>query len=93
MKAHDMLKASPSVGFAPPEDSLDIQTKRSDVNKQLCTYTWKMIFAKDEAEFNALWDEMVTQMDGFGYKELYAYDCGVWQVEVDAKAAAAAAAQ
>jgi len=93
MKAHDMLKASPSVGFAPPEDSLDIQTIRSDVNKTLCDYTWKMIFAKDEAEFDALWDEMVTQMDGFGYKELYEYDCGVWQVELDAKNAAAASAQ
>ena len=88
MKKHDMLKASPSVGFAPPEDSLDIQSMRADVNKQLCTYTWKMIFAKDEAEFDRLWDEMITQMDGFGYKELYAYDCGVYQVEVDLKNAA-----
>ena len=93
MKAHDMLKASPSVGFAPPEDSLDIQTKREDVNTQLCTYTWKMIFAKDEAEFESLWDEMIEKMDGFGYKELYEYDCGVYQVELDAKNAAAAAAQ
>ena len=93
MLANGMLTPSPSVGFAPPEDSLDIQTKRTDVNKQLCSYTWKMIFAKDEAEFDALWDEMVEKMDGFGYKELYEYDCGVWQVEVDAKAAAAAAAQ
>ena len=90
MLKNGMLTPSPSVGFAPPEDSLDIQTKRSDVNKQLCTYTWKMIFARDEAAFDALWDEMVTQMDGFGYKELYDYDCSVWQVELDAKAAAVA---
>ena len=89
MMANGMLKPSPSVGFAPPEDSLDSQTKRSDVNKQLCTYTWKMIFAKDEAEFESLWDEMVEKMDGFGYKELYEYDCGVYQAEVDAKKAVA----
>ena len=89
MLKNGMLTPSPSVGFAPPEDSLDIQTKRNDVNKQLCTFTWKLIFAKDEASFDAMWDEMVTQMDGFGYKELYAYDCGVWQAELDAKNAAA----
>ena len=89
MLSHGMLVPSPSVGFAPPEDSLDIQTKRSDVNKQLCTYTWKMIFARDEAEFEALWDEMIVQMDGFGYKELFEYDSSVWQVELDAKNAAA----
>ena len=88
MLKNGMLAPSPSVGFAAPEDSLDIQTKRSDVNKQLCTYTWRMIFAKDEAAFEALWDEMITQMDGFGYKELYAYYCGVYQAEVDLKAAA-----
>lgn len=29
-------------------------------------------------------------MDGFGYKELYAHDCEIWQPEVDAKKAAAA---
>ncbi len=36
---------------------------------------------------------LIEKMDGFGYKELYEYDCGVWQVELDAKAAAAAGAQ
>jgi len=30
-------------------------------------------------------------MDGFGYKELYAFDCENYQVEVDAKIAAAEA--
>ena len=89
MQQHDMLKPSLSVGFAAPEDNLDIQSIRVDVNKQLCAYTWKMIFAKDEAEFESLWDEMIEKMDGFGYKDLYAYDCNVYQVELDLKAAAA----
>ena len=70
--------------------SLFIQTKRTDVNDQLCTYTWKLIFAKDEADFEALWDEMIEKMDGFGFKELYAYDVGVYQVELDMKLAAVA---
>jgi len=34
---------------------------------------------------------MVKKMDGFGYKELYAFDCENYQVEVDAKIAAAEA--
>ena len=88
MKKHDMLQASPSVGFAPPEDSLDIQNMRSDVNTELCSYTWQMIFAESDDDFEALWDEMVESVEGFGYDDLYAYDCGVYQAEVDAKIAA-----
>ena len=33
--------------------------------------------------------EMIATLDGFGYKDLYEYDCGMWQPEIDAKKAAA----
>ena len=39
-----------------------------------------------------MWDEMVTQLDGFDYQTLFDYDCALWQPEIDAKVAAAAAA-
>ena len=91
MKQNGKLLASPSVDFAPAADNNDIIALRSDVNKALCEYTWNLIMtcATDE-EFEAMWDEMITQLDGFGYQELFAYDCALWQPEVDAKVAAAA---
>ena len=90
MKNNGKLFATPSVDFAPAADNNDIAALRADVNKCLCEYTWNLIMtcATDE-EFEAMWDEMVTQLDGFGYKELYEYDCGMWQPEIDAKKAAA----
>ena len=91
MKKNGVLLASPNVSVALETDTIDIGMIRVDVNKVLCEYTWKMIFAEDEAEFELLWDQMVKKMDGFGYKELYAFDCENYQVEVDAKIAAAAA--
>ena len=39
------------------------------------------------------YDEMIEQLNGFEYEKLFEYDCALWQPEVDAKAAAAAAAQ
>ena len=48
-----------------------------------------MIFAESDDDFEALWDEMVEAMEGFGYEDLYNYDCGVYQAELDAKLAAA----
>ena len=91
MKQNGKLLASPSVDFAPAADNNDIIALRSDVNKALCEYTWNLIMtcATDE-EFEAMWDEMIAQLDGFGYQELFAYDCALWQPEVDAKIAAAA---
>ena len=47
-----------------------------------------MTCSTDE-EFETMWDAMVAELDGLGYKDLYEYDCGVWQPEVDAKKAAA----
>lgn len=91
MKKNGVLLASPNVSVALKTDTIDIGMIRVDVNKVLCEYTWKMIFAEDEAEFEALWDQMIKKMDGFGYKELYAFDCANYQVEVDAKIAAAEA--
>ena len=90
MNKNGQLLASPSVDFTPPSDSNDIAAIRLDVNKQLCTYTWQLIFAETDEDFELLWDKMVEKMDGFGYKDLYAYDVSVYQEEVAAKLAAVA---
>ncbi len=50
--------------------------------------SWKMIFAKDEAEFDKMWDEMVEQMNGLGWEKLVAFDTEKYQVLVDARIAA-----
>lgn len=50
--------------------------------------SWQMVFAKDEAEFNAMWQDMKTQMDGFGYQNLVKFDMAKFQPLVDARLAA-----
>ena len=94
MKKNGKLLASPSVDFTPAADNNDMIALRSQINSTLCEYTWNLIMtcATDD-EFEAMWDEMIEQLNGFGYEELYEYDCSVWQPEIDAKVAAAAAAQ
>ena len=89
MKKNGQLLASPSVDFTPKADDNDIAALRVDVNNKLCEYTWNLIFCESDDEFEALWDEMIEQLNGFGYEDLYAFDCENYQVEVDAKIAAA----
>ena len=87
MKKNNQLLASPSVAFKPAFDPDEIAAMRVNINKTLCTYTWQLIFAETDDDFEALWDAMVEKMDGFGYKELYDYDVSVYQAEVDIKLA------
>jgi putative aldouronate transport system substrate-binding protein len=47
----------------PPEE---IQLLSNRINEIWGTACWKMIFAKDEAEFNALWVDVVSQANGMG---------------------------
>ena len=94
MKKNGKLLASPSVDFTPAPDNNDFISLRADVNRCLCEYTWNLIMTcTTDEEFEAMWDEMIVQLDGFGYKELYEHDIETWQPEVDAKIAAAAAAE
>ncbi len=37
------------------------------------TYSWRAIFAKDDAEFEALFDEMVTKANEYGYDQCVAF--------------------
>jgi multiple sugar transport system substrate-binding protein/putative aldouronate transport system substrate-binding protein len=44
-----------------------------------------MIFAENEAKFDALWEEMVTKVDGNDFDLVVQFDLEKWQLELDAK--------
>jgi len=89
MKKNNKLLISPNVSVSLPPDTNDISVIRNQCNETICDYSWRMIFAKSQAEFDAMWDEMVQKLEGFGYKELVEFDKVKFQVELDAKNAAA----
>lgn len=85
MKKNGKLIVSPSVSVTLPSDTPDIAIIRSQVYQVFTDYSWKMVFANDDAEFDKLWDEMTEQMEGFDYQTLYEFDTAKWQIQVDAK--------
>ena len=89
MLKNGMLFPSPNVGFAAPKDEGEIKTMRKELQDVLCEYTWKAVLSASDAEFEALWDEMIEKLDGLGYDDLYANDVEVYQKEIDMKQAAA----
>ncbi len=56
--------------------SQDLEQKKSTIGQIVQEYSWRMVFAADEAQFNALWSEMVDKADGLGYPELL-----TWNIE------------
>ncbi len=61
--------------FPTPDEAMQLQV---DALSQLSiNYGWKMIWAKDEAEWEALWDEMCAEMEANGAREVYEWAADV----------------
>jgi hypothetical protein len=83
LKKNDMVSpASQAINMIPaaPDDLQMVMNQIGDVVK---TNSWKMVFAKDEAEFNALWEDMVTKANGLGIEQVNTYYEDQWQQALD----------
>lgn len=90
MKKNNKLIISPNVSVSLPVDTADISVIRNQCNETICDYSWRMIYASDDANFDALWDEMSKTLDGYGFQDLVKFDTDKYQIELDAKNAVAA---
>ena len=88
MYKNKKLVVSPSVSVSLPSDTPDISVIRNQVNQAVCDASWRMIFAKDDADFDKMWAELGKEVNGFGFEQLYKFDTAKHQIEVDAKKAA-----
>ncbi len=78
-----------NVSLAP--DPTDIALIRSNCGQLVKDASWKMVFAKDQAEFDAIWNQLKTDLDGFDWNKLVEFDTNKLQVLVDERAKALAA--
>jgi multiple sugar transport system substrate-binding protein/putative aldouronate transport system substrate-binding protein len=85
LTAKGQLKPVPSINMILPIDTTDIALIRSQTGAQICDTSWRMIFAKDDTEFNKMWSDMKTSLDGLGWKQLVAFDKAKFQKIVDAR--------
>lgn len=88
---NNLVQVAPgSAYFAPAEDT-ELATKRSQCGDLITNTSWKMVFAENEEEFNALWVEMKEQLDGLGYQDVLAADLQKLEGLREARAVAIAA--
>ena len=89
LEGTDQLKMVANINIPLASDSTDIALIRSQCGTLVKDTSWQMVFAKDEAEFNSLWENMCTQLEGLGWSTLTEYDAEKYQAIVDARIAAA----
>jgi putative aldouronate transport system substrate-binding protein len=89
-KKNNMINIVPSINASLGSDSSDIKTKRSQCKALVVDTSWKMVFSRNENEFNQLWQKMKTELAGQGWKDLVNIDTERCKdlVELRAKASA-----
>ncbi len=65
---------APGATFITPEDSSEISTLRSQIGSTIKEFSWKMVFASNEEQFEQLKDEMQKTAIGLGYDDVLAVD-------------------
>jgi len=88
MLKHQVLKVEPAIIFVLENDTSDMALLRKECYEVFKNYSWQMIYANDDAAFDALWARMTNDMEGSGYGKLYDYDVTKYQPQVDALIAA-----
>ena len=78
-----------NVNLAP--DPTDIALIRSNCGTLVKDASWKMVFAKDQAEFDAIWNTLKEDLAGFDWDQLVKFDKEKLKVLVDERAKALAA--
>jgi len=58
------------LGVAPETMSNELQQKKGQVSSVIKEYSWKMVFAKNQAEFDQLYNEMLIKAEGLGYSDV-----------------------
>lgn len=89
LKNH-MIDIVPNINTSLGTDSSDIKNKRSQISNYVKSTSWKMVFAKNQAEFDQLWAKMKIDVAGFGWNDVIAVDKAKAQKIVKMRADASA---
>ncbi|MDQ0886330.1 putative aldouronate transport system substrate-binding protein [Paenibacillus sp. V4I9] len=71
---HKMIDIVPNINTSLGSDSSDIKNKRSQISDYVKNTSWKMVFAKNQAEFDKLWEMMKKDVIGLGWNDVVAAD-------------------
>ncbi|MHA7965990.1 type 2 periplasmic-binding domain-containing protein [Paenibacillus sp. CAU 1782] len=71
---NNMIDIVPNINTSLGSDSSEIKNKRSQISDYVKNTSWRMIFAKNQEEFDGLWAKMKSDVVGLGWEDVVAED-------------------
>jgi putative aldouronate transport system substrate-binding protein len=86
VRGKDMVLQIPLAQVLTTPMTDEIGSLASRIGDIVKSYSWKMVFAKNEAEFDSIYKEMRTKAEGLGLQKVYDWSLENWN-QAQAKAA------
>ncbi|GAA4775189.1 type 2 periplasmic-binding domain-containing protein [Microbacterium gilvum] len=90
LEANDQITVAPGAGYTAPADTSEIETLRNQIKASIVQYSWQLVFAEDDAQFESLLAEMKTTAEGLGYDKVYDFDLEKAEAQNEARVEVAA---
>lgn len=90
LRNNNQILVAPGSGYVVPEEDSQITTLRGQCKASIVEYSWKMVFAADEKEFDSLLTEMQETVKGLDYQVVLDYDMECAKAQNDAREAVVA---
>ena len=87
LKANDQLLVAPGASYAAPADESEIETLRNQVKEIIKQYSWQLVFAADDAQYDSLLAELIETANGLGYEQVLEVDMANAKSQNDARIA------
>ncbi len=73
LEKNNMVLVAPGANYSTPAEDANITTVRGQCKSAVIDYSWRMVFASENA-FDRLLTQMQHTLDGLGYDEVYQVD-------------------
>ncbi|KAF2412055.1 ABC transporter substrate-binding protein [Microbacterium sp. B35-04] len=93
LKTNDQLLVGAGAGYAAPADDSQIETLRNQIKEIVVQYSWQLVYAENDAQFESLLTEMQNTANGLGYEKVLEVDLANAKEQNDARIAVVEAFQ
>jgi multiple sugar transport system substrate-binding protein/putative aldouronate transport system substrate-binding protein len=69
----NLITIVPGTDFHDPSPSSDLQHMINQISIIIREYSWRMVFANDDAEFEELYQSMMEKVTALGYDEVFEF--------------------
>ncbi len=86
LQNNGQLIVSPGTDFISSAESTELSTIRSQCAKTIISYSWKMVFADTDEDFERLYGELLSRASALGYSQIFQFDLENAKAEAAVKA-------